>query len=94
VLIPPLVWLLTVPLAAGPGATGMLVRGSAVTAVRRTAATVAPVLLTVGFAGSMLAGLATFGGTEQSAAAGRITAPVVVTPRGGAPGPDREHVAG
>jgi putative ABC transport system permease protein len=86
VLIPPLVWLLTMPLAARPGATGMLVRGSAVTAVRRTAATVAPVLLTVGFAGSMLAGLDTFSGTEQSAAAGRITAPVVVTPRDGAPG--------
>src|SRR5215470_786948 len=49
VLIPPLVWLLTMPLAARPGATGMLARGSAVTAVRRTAATVAPILLTVGF---------------------------------------------
>jgi putative ABC transport system permease protein len=86
VLIPPLVWLLTVPLAATPGATGMLARGSAVTAVRRTAATVAPILLTVGFAGSMLAGLDTFSGTEQAAAAGRITAPAIVTPRGGAPG--------
>jgi putative ABC transport system permease protein len=86
VLIPPMVWLLTVPLAAAPGATGMLARGSAVTAVRRTAATVAPILLTVGFAGSMLAGLDTFSGTEQSAAASRITAPAIVTPRGGAPG--------
>jgi putative ABC transport system permease protein len=86
VLIPPLVWLLTVPLAATPGATGMLARGSAVTAVRRTAATVAPILLTVGFAGSMLAGLDTFSGTGQAAAASRITAPAIVTPRGGAPG--------
>ena len=86
VLIRPLVWLLTVPLAATPGATGMLARGSAVTAVRRTAATVAPILLTVGFAGSMLAGVDTFNRTEQSAAADRITAPAIVTPRGGAPG--------
>ena len=86
VLIPPLVWLLTVPLAAAPGATGVLARGSAVTAVRRTAATVAPILLTVGFAGSMLAGLDTFSGTGQAAAASRITAPAIVTPRGGAPG--------
>jgi putative ABC transport system permease protein len=86
VLIPPLVWLLTVPLAAAPGATGMLARHSAVTAVRRTAATVAPILLTVGFAGSMLAGLDTLTGTEQSAAAGRIIAPAIITPRGGAPG--------
>jgi putative ABC transport system permease protein len=34
----------------------------------------------------MLAGLDTFSGTEQSAAAARITAPAIVTPRGGAPG--------
>src|SRR5262249_15004509 len=45
-----------------------------------------PILLTVGFAGSMLAGLDTFSGTEQAAAADRITAPAIVTPRGGAPG--------
>jgi putative ABC transport system permease protein len=86
VLIPPLVWLLTVPLAALPGATGMLARRSAVAAVRRTAATVAPILLTVGFAGSMLAGLDTFSGTGQAAAASRITATAIVTPRDGAPG--------
>ena len=85
VLIPPLAWLLTMPLAAA-GATGMLARHSAVAAVRRTAATVAPILLTVGFAGAMLAGLATFSGTGQAAAASRITAPTIVTPRDGAPG--------
>lgn len=50
VVIPPLVRLLTLPFGRLRGATGMLVRQSAVTAVRRTAATVGPVLLTVGFA--------------------------------------------
>jgi putative ABC transport system permease protein len=86
VLIPPLAWLLSMPLAAA-GATGMLARHSAVAAVRRTAATVAPILLTVGFAGAMLAGLGTFSGTSQAAAAAsRITAPAIVTPRAGAPG--------
>ena len=85
VLIPPLVWLLTLPLAAAR-ATGMLARHSAVAAVRRTAATVAPILLTAGFAGSMLAGLDTFSATAQAAAASRIAAPAMVTPRDGAPG--------
>ncbi len=80
VLIPPLVWLLTAPLAAAPGAAGMLARHSAVTAVRRTASTVAPVLLTVGFAGAMLAALDTLTGTEESSAASRIIGPAMVTP--------------
>jgi putative ABC transport system permease protein len=37
-------------------------------------------------AGAVLAGLDTFSGTGQAAAASRITAPAIVTPRGGAPG--------
>ena len=85
VLIPPLAWLLTLPLAAA-GATGMLARHNAVAAVRRTAATVAPILLTAGFAGSLLAGLDTFNATNQAAAASRIAAPAMVTPRDGTPG--------
>ncbi|GLW91714.1 ABC transporter permease [Actinokineospora globicatena] len=48
VVIPPVVRLLTAPLASS--AVGMIVRGSALTAVRRTASTAAPVLLTVGLA--------------------------------------------
>src|SRR6266487_1621781 len=82
-LIPPLVRLLTAPLAASRGATGLLARHSAITAVRRTAATSAPILLTVGFAGSLLAGMATLVGTQQGAARDRIAAPAIVVPAHG-----------
>ncbi|RJL32281.1 ABC transporter permease [Bailinhaonella thermotolerans] len=47
VVIPPAARLLTRPLARG--AIGLLVRESALTSVRRTASTAAPILLTVGF---------------------------------------------
>lgn len=50
VIIPPVVVGVTLGLGRFGGATGLLVRESAVTSVRRTAATVAPVLLSVGFA--------------------------------------------
>jgi putative ABC transport system permease protein len=85
-LIPPLAWLLSAPLAASAAATGMLARRSAMTAVRRTAATAAPVLVTVGIAGSMLAGLGTLTSTQQDAARTRISAPVMITPASGAAG--------
>ncbi len=85
-LIPPLAWLLSAPLAASAAATGMLARRSAMTAVRRTAATAAPVLVTVGIAGSMLAGLGTLTTTQQDAARTRISAPVMITPASGAAG--------
>jgi putative ABC transport system permease protein len=81
-LIPPLARLLAAPLAISRGATGLLAAGSAATAVRRTAATAAPILLTVGFAGSMLAGMATLTGTQQGAARDRIAAPAIVVPAG------------
>ncbi|QEU97091.1 ABC transporter permease [Streptomyces kanamyceticus] len=48
-LVPPLVRALSWPLARRAGATGLLVREGMLTAVRRTASTVAPVLATVGF---------------------------------------------
>lgn len=86
VLIPPLVRLLTLPLAAARGATGMLASRSAVAAVRRTAATAAPVLLTVGIAGSVLAATDTLNRTQQGAAADRITAPAMAVPSPGTPG--------
>src|SRR5262249_31118590 len=82
VLIPPLAWLLTAPLAAAPSATGMLARRNAMTAVRRTAATAAPVLVTVGIAGSIMAGTGTLLATQQAAAQTRISAPVMITPGG------------
>jgi putative ABC transport system permease protein len=86
VLIPPLAWLLTAPLAAAPSATGMLARRNAMTAVRRTAATAAPVLVTVGIAGSLMAGTGTLLATQQAAAQTRISAPVMITPGGGSAG--------
>jgi putative ABC transport system permease protein len=52
-IIPPVVraiWWPFARLRGGDGAIGMLVRESALTAVRRTASTAAPVLVTVGFA--------------------------------------------
>ncbi|MBB6473875.1 ABC transporter permease [Sphaerisporangium rubeum] len=49
-VVPPVTRLVTWPLTRGRGATGMLVRQNALTAVRRTAATATPVLLTVGCA--------------------------------------------
>jgi putative ABC transport system permease protein len=85
-LIPPLIWLFTAPLSRLSGATGMLARRNAIAAVRRTAATAAPILVTVGIAGSTLAGFATLTGTESDAAHSRITAPAVVVPAGGQEG--------
>jgi len=86
VLIPPLAWLFTAPLAAATAATGMLARRNTMTAVRRTAATAAPVLVTVGIAGSLMAGTATLIATQQAAARTRISAPVMITPGRGAAG--------
>ncbi len=85
-LIPPLIWLFTAPLSGMPEATGMLARRNAIAAVRRTAATAAPILVTVGIAGATLAGFATLTGTESAAAHSRITAPAVVVPSGGQEG--------
>ncbi len=83
VLASPLIRLIAPALSALAGATGMLAARSAATGVRRTAATVAPILLTVGIAGSLMAGVFTFGQTQQAAAASRITASTMVAPGGG-----------
>jgi putative ABC transport system permease protein len=69
---------LLAPLAGGGSAAGMLARRGAVTGIRRTAAVIAPVVLTAGFAGAMLAGNDTLYRTQQVAAAGRVSAPVTV----------------
>ncbi|WP_155368298.1 FtsX-like permease family protein [Catellatospora vulcania] len=50
VLLPPLVRLVSWPLRGARGAGPMLVRAESLTAARRTAATAAPVIATVGFA--------------------------------------------
>ncbi|GGM67474.1 FtsX-like permease family protein [Dactylosporangium sucinum] len=79
VLLRPLIWLLTAPAAATGGATGTLVRHSALTAMRRTAATVAPIIVTIGLAAGALAGEAIITETGRAAAEHRISAPAVVT---------------
>jgi putative ABC transport system permease protein len=82
-LIPPLAWLLTGPLTVAAGPAGLLAAHNARTAVRRTAATVAPILITIGIAGATVAGTGTLNATTQQAAASRITAPVMVIPAHG-----------
>ncbi|WP_242418753.1 ABC transporter permease, partial [Frankia sp. CpI1-P] len=83
-VVPPVVRLLTAPLAASSGGVVLLARHSAVTAVRRTAATAAPVLVTVGIASATLTGFGTLQAATQSAAHDRITADAVAVPGGGA----------
>jgi putative ABC transport system permease protein len=82
-VIPPLVWLLTAPLAASRGALGVLARRGARASVRRTAATAAPILVTIGIAGALLAGTETLNGAAASAARAGITADAVVAPGAG-----------
>ena len=95
VLIAPLARLLTRPLAALLGPAGLLASHGAAAAVRRTAATATPVLLTVGLAGALVAGIDTFNGTAQAATRARITAPSLVTPAagGGLAGPAAAAIA-
>jgi putative ABC transport system permease protein len=82
-LIPPLAWLLTRPLTAAAGPAGLLAAHNTRTAIRRTAATTAPILITIGIAGATVAGVDTLNATTQRAAASRITAPVMVIPAHG-----------
>ncbi|MEN3615536.1 FtsX-like permease family protein [Plantactinospora sp. ZYX-F-223] len=82
VLVPPLTYALTWPLERLPGATGMLVRRNALTAVRRTASTSAPMLLTVGFAVLIAGSVATSAGAYASRDAAAIRAGSVLVPAG------------
>lgn len=84
VLVRWLARLLGAPLSAAGTASGMLAAHSARNAVRRTVATAAPILVTLGIAGPALAGTDTLVGTQEAAAGTRVTAPAMVTPAGGA----------
>lgn len=79
---PPLLRLAGWPLAARYGPAGPLAARSAAASGRRTAAIAAPVLLTIGIAGAMLAGTATLTHAQQAAAGARIAAPVMIRPSG------------
>ncbi|MCK8433707.1 ABC transporter permease [Streptomyces sp. D2-8] len=63
-----------------PSAVGMLVRENTATGVRRTAALVAPVLVTVALAGSLLGATATLNHAKTTETSDRTTAAFVVTP--------------
>ncbi|WP_422770147.1 FtsX-like permease family protein [Plantactinospora sp. WMMC1484] len=82
VVVKPIARLITWPLGRLGGAAGMLVRESALTAVRRTAATAAPVLLTVGLSISLLGAAATIDRAKDSGRRNQVVADFVVTPDG------------
>ncbi|GAA3387927.1 ABC transporter permease [Cryptosporangium minutisporangium] len=84
VLLPPVIRLVSLPLASARGAEPMLVRQGALTAVRRVASTAAPVLVTVGVAGSMIGAIATLAQATDADLRARLTADHVVVPAGAA----------
>jgi putative ABC transport system permease protein len=82
-LVAPAARLLGWPLARMRGATGLLVRETAVAATRRTAATAAPVLLMVGLATCLLGITSTIDGAKARESNGFVVVPA------GTPGLDR-----
>ncbi|TDD71467.1 ABC transporter permease [Actinomadura rubrisoli] len=81
VIVRPVARLVSWPLARGGGAGGMLVRQNALTAVRRTAATAAPVLIAAGFTAAMLGASSTISATQGARLRDRLTADLIVTAR-------------
>ncbi|MGI5146402.1 ABC transporter permease [Plantactinospora sp. CA-294935] len=83
-LLAPVLIRVLVPLLGAPlrGQTGMLARSSALSALRRTSATAAPILVTVGIAATTLPLTATLWQAEQRSARERVTAGAVVTASG------------
>jgi putative ABC transport system permease protein len=73
-----------------PGVAAALAREGARTAIRRTASTVAPILVTAGIAAATLTATATVWGAEERAGAARVTATGILVapgtvPTGGVP---------
>jgi putative ABC transport system permease protein len=85
VLVRPLAWLAGLLLSATRGGAGILATRGAQTAIRRTVATAAPILVTLGLAGTALAGTYTLTGTQQAAARQRLTGTALIISRA-APG--------
>ncbi|MFE0875941.1 FtsX-like permease family protein [Streptomyces smyrnaeus] len=81
-VVGPLVRLLMWPLRRLPGPHTMLVRQSALAARRRTAATAAPVLLTVGLTLSLLTATNSLGAARDHGLRGTISAPYALVPDG------------
>ncbi|MER6946040.1 FtsX-like permease family protein [Nonomuraea sp. NPDC000554] len=81
-IVPPVARLVTWPLGRLRGATGMLVRESALVAVRRTASTATPVLVTVGFAVLITGMVQTTAAAVSAARATSVRAEAVIVPEG------------
>ncbi|MEV0620873.1 FtsX-like permease family protein [Nonomuraea sp. NPDC050404] len=81
-IVPPVARLVSWPLARGRGATGMLIRENALTAVRRTAATATPVLITVGCAVLITGMVQTTAAAFAEVRAATIRADAVIVPDG------------
>ncbi|MEV4516309.1 FtsX-like permease family protein [Dactylosporangium sp. NPDC049525] len=79
-IVRPVAGLLRSPVRTRGGAIGMLVRGSALTAARRTASTAAPVLLTVAFAVLVSGLVRTSTGAYAAGRSARVDAGWVVAP--------------
>ncbi|WP_063819147.1 FtsX-like permease family protein [Herbidospora cretacea] len=82
VVVPPVARLVSWPFARGRGAVGLLVRENARTAVRRTAATATPVLVTVGCAVLITGMVQTTAAGFAAVRATTIRADAVVVPDG------------
>ncbi|MEV0590519.1 ABC transporter permease [Nonomuraea cavernae] len=81
-IVPPVARLVSWPLVRGRGAIGMLVRENALTAVRRTAATATPVLITVGCAVLITGMVQTTAAAFAEVRATTIRADAVIVPDG------------
>ncbi|GGZ29875.1 FtsX-like permease family protein [Streptomyces nitrosporeus] len=81
-VVGPLVKLLMLPFRNLSGPTAMLVRESALTSRRRTAATAAPVLLTVGLAFSLLAATDSLGAARDNGLQNRVSSQYALAPDG------------
>ncbi|SDK38625.1 FtsX-like permease family protein [Nonomuraea jiangxiensis] len=81
-IVPPVARGVTWPLGRLRGATGLLVRESTLTAVRRTASTATPVLVTVGFAVLITGMVQTTAGVYSAARATSLRAHGMVIPSG------------
>ncbi|MFI1990395.1 ABC transporter permease [Actinoplanes sp. NPDC020271] len=81
VLLTPLLAPLLIRVLTGalPGVTVQIARSNALTAVRRTASTATPVLLTVGLAATILSATSTAQRAAQTASRARITASTLVS---------------
>ncbi|MFC5720639.1 FtsX-like permease family protein [Streptomyces gamaensis] len=94
-LVPPLVRLATLPLAAVTSVTGMLAGENARSAVRRTAGAAAPILVTVAVSGSLIGVTNASSATQIADSRKHLTADVVVAgPGAGMPASAVRELAG